>query len=98
MPGMQNPHCTPPHRTKLSASCLRVSSATPSSVVTVFPATCDGFIVEESLGFPSTSNVQHPHDACGSHPSLIELNPKSSRRTCRSDRPLSVVCTSLPFS
>ena len=35
MPGMQKPHCTPPHRENDSAICCRRSSDRPSSVTRV---------------------------------------------------------------
>ena len=98
MPGMQKPHCTPPHWTKESAICLRVSSGKPSSVVTDLPAACWGFIVQERRGLPSISRMQQPQDACGSQPFFNEVQPKSSRRMLRSERSSSsTTLTLLPF-
>src|SRR5215471_3431900 len=99
MPGMQKPHCTPPHRENDSAICSRRSSGKPSSVTSVLPATWLGFIVQDSLGLSSINSVQQPHEACGSHPFLSDKQPKSSRSTARSERSSSTVAsTSRPFS
>ena len=38
MPGMQNPHCSPPHAANASAKRWRSSASTPSSVMTCLPA------------------------------------------------------------
>src|SRR5678816_2248106 len=98
MPGMQNPHCTPPHATKLSAIFLRSSSGRPSRVSTSLPATCCGFIVQLRRGLPSTISVQHPHDACGSQPFLSDRHWKSSRKTLSSERSSGFTLTDFPLS
>jgi len=54
-------------------------------------------MVHDRRGWPSTSIVQHPHDACGSHPFLSDMQPKSSRSTANNDRPRAFVSTVFSF-
>src|SRR5712672_3642489 len=83
MPGMQNPHCTPPSSTNASPSTRRVSSASPSTVTTSRPSICSGFRRQDNAGYPSIRTRQQPQVPSGAQPSFAETTPHSSRSTSR---------------
>src|ERR1700687_4314388 len=83
MPGMQNPHCTPPSTAKASLSTRRISSSVPSSVTTWWPSICSGLRRQDSTGRSSTSTTQHPQLPSGAQPFFAETMPHSSRNTSR---------------
>ena len=88
MPGVQNPHCEPPVARNAAAAASRAVGSSPSTVVTVRPATRAAGVTQATRGSPSTSTVQHPHCPCGAHPSFAETTP-SRRNTFSSDSPRS---------
>ena len=79
MPGMQKPHCSPPHAAKASANAWRSVSSTPSSVTTDDPSTFSNRCWHETTALPSTNTVQHPHWPDGEQPSFGEVMSSSSR-------------------
>ena len=79
IPGMQNPHCSPPQAAKASAKRVRSSSATPSSVVIDFPAARAMGNWQDTWTLPSIITVQHPHCPDGEQPSFGEVTSSSSR-------------------
>jgi hypothetical protein len=79
MPGMQKPHCSPPHAAKASANVWRSASSTPSSVTTDFPSTFARSYWQATVALPSTNTVQHPHCPDGEQPSFGDVMSSSSR-------------------
>ena len=61
MPGMQNPHCSPPHAANASANAVRSSASTPSRVSTDLPATLATGCWQLTTALPSMWTVQQPH-------------------------------------
>ena len=81
IPGIQNPHCTPPSSTNASPMIRRVSSGRPSSVTMSCPSICSGFRRHDSAGRPSILTRQQPQAPSGAHPSLALTMPHDSRNT-----------------
>ena len=61
MPGIQKPHCKPPHAANASENDLRSDSSTPSKVTIVRPAALETGYWHETSALPSIMMVQHPH-------------------------------------
>ncbi len=83
IPGMQNPHCRPPHAEKASAKRCRSSSSTPSSVVTDLPSALATSYWHDTVALPSISTVQQPHWPDGEQPSFGDVMSSSSRSAAR---------------
>ena len=61
IPGVQKPHCSPWHR--MNPSCTGSSgpsTASPSTVRTLWPDAITASIVQDFTGTPSTSTTQVP--------------------------------------
>ena len=80
MPGMQNPHCKPPHAANASEKDWRSDSSTPSKVVISRPSALATGYWHETWALPSIMMVQQPHWPVGEHPSLGEVMSNSSRK------------------
>src|SRR5436189_3089656 len=82
-PGVQKPHWRASARTNASTSGC---SARPSIVVTSRSPTVWTSVMQESTGTPSSWTVQAPQ--CPSPQAIfVPVRPRSSRKTCASDRP-----------
>ncbi len=79
IPGVQNPHCNAPVAANAPAYRSRSAGSSPSSVVTLLPATRSSPRLQDTTGLPSISTVQHPHCPVGEHPSLGLVTSSSSR-------------------
>ena len=80
IPGMQKPHCSPPHAANALAYVSRSDSSTPSSVSTDLPTTLASGCWQATTALPSTWTVQQPHWPVGEQPSFGEVMFNSSRR------------------
>ena len=86
MPGVQNPHCTPPSSRMLRCSgCISPSAASPSTVVTSRPSAWTARYEHEFTGRPSIRTMHAPHSQ-SSQPSLVPVRPSSVRSTETSER------------
>ena len=89
MPGVQNPHCTPPASTR--ACCTSLGWAVdpnPAAVVTSQSSTSAASTVHAVTRAPSSSTEHDPHRPWA-QPSLAAVSPAlcrnaSSRLTCES--------------
>src|SRR6202521_862571 len=81
IPGVQAPHCAAPW---VRNACCNLAptfvSASPSTVVTSHPSTCPVATRHAQTGSPSNRTVQAPQSPA-SHPTLVPVNPSSSRST-----------------
>src|SRR5579862_665364 len=82
IPGMQAPHCAAPW--ERNDCCKRLSTAelvaNPSTVVISHPPICPTATRHEHTGSPFSSTVQAPQSPA-SHPTLVPVSPRSSRKT-----------------
>jgi hypothetical protein len=97
IPGVQNPHCNAPVAANAPEYLSRSSAGSPSSVVTLFPATRSSPRLHATTGLPSTSTVQQPHCPVGEHPSLGLVTSSSSRSAASRWGCPSPTSTGVPF-
>ncbi len=96
IPGMQNPHWTPPVSVNDLAKMSLSFSVSPSSVMTFLPFAFFAGTAQDATALPSTMTVQQPHDPCGAHPSFGDVSPACSRRTVISEVSSSISAENTP--
>ena len=80
IPGVQNPHCSPPSVAKALITVSFLLASSPSIVTTSFPATRLMGEIQALRGLPSKRTVQHPQTPSGAQPSLGEIIFLTSRK------------------
>ncbi len=98
MPGMQNPHCSPPHAANASEKLRRSASSTPSSVTIDLPSALATSYWQVTVALPSMSTVQQPHCPEGEQPSFGEVMSSSSRSAASRWGWLERTVTAVPFT
>src|SRR6266849_3567154 len=95
IPGVQIPHCAPPHSRNASCSGLIKACAEIPSMVTMFaPLACATGTRQLFTNIPSSKTEHEPHSP-SPHPSFVPVNPKSFRNTSNN---LSMGCASTFFA
>ena len=80
IPGVQNPHCSPPSMAKALTTVSFFPGSSPSIVMTSFPAIRLIGAIQAFSTFPSSKTEQHPQTPSGAQPSLGEMISSTSRK------------------
>src|SRR5260370_42281965 len=81
IPGVQMPHCAPPHSRNASCNGFIKTCADIPSMVTMFaPLACATGTRQLFTSMPSNKTEHEPHSP-SPHPSFVPVNPRSFRST-----------------
>src|SRR6266404_654383 len=95
IPGVQMPHCAPPHWRNASwRGFIRLCADIPSMVTTLTPFACATGMRQLFTNMPSSRTQHEPHSP-SPHPSFVPVNPKSFRSTSNN---LSIGCARTFFA